>query len=313
MQKTISIIIPVFNEEKNIPLIAQELASVFADLPRYTYEVIFVNDGSSDQSLAAIDALRAQDPRVKVIDFSRNFGKEAATSAGLHASTGDAVMIIDADLQHPPELIPQFIAKWEAGAEIVIGVRLKNRREGLIKRYGSKLFTAIMSAMSDTELIPGATDFRLVDRMVVDEFNKLTERNRMTRGLFEWLGFKREFIYFHANGRANGKASYSVSKLLNLALHSFVSHSLFPLKVAGRLGIFITLSSGILGLVVFWERYILNDVYSWNISGTAQLTIIIVFLMGLVLSCLGLIALYIGNIHHEVSGRPLYVVRNKRK
>ncbi len=313
MQKTISIIVPVFNEEKNVPLIAHEITRVFNTLPSYTYELIFVNDGSSDNSLSAINALAETDAKIKLIDFSRNFGKESATSAGLHASTGDAVMIIDADLQHPPELIPQFIKKWEEGAEIVIGVRSKNKKAGIVKNFGSKLFIAIMEAMSDTELVACATDFRLIDRMVVDEFNKLTERNRMTRGLFEWLGFKRDFVYFEAEERANGKASYSVSKLVKLALSSFVAHSLFPLKFAGYLGVFITLSSGILGVVVFVQRYVMADVFGWNVSGTAQLAILNVFLIGLVLSCLGLIALYIGNIHDEVAGRPLYVVRNKRK
>lgn len=313
MQKTISIIVPVYNEEQNIPLVARELARVFSGIKHYAYEIIFVNDGSVDNSRAAIDALSIADSRIRAIDFSRNFGKEAATSAGLHASRGDACLIIDADLQHPPELIPYFIEKWEAGAEIVIGVRQTNKNEGLIKCYGSKLFNTMMNAMSDTPLIVGATDFRLIDRIVVDEFNKLTERNRLTRGLFEWLGFRRELVYFAAHERANGTASYSVSKLINLAFASFISHSLFPLKVAGRLGVAITLASGALGFVVFWERYVMNDALGWAVSGTAQLTIINVFLMGLVLSCLGLIALYIGNINNEVSGRPLYVVRVKRK
>lgn len=312
MQKTISVVVPVHNEEQNVPLIASAIRGVFGVLPQYGYELIFVNDGSTDASQRAIDALVAAHPSVRSLEFSRNFGKEAATSAGLREARGDAVVLIDADMQHPPDLIPQFIAKWEQGAEMVIGVRESNVGAGIVRNTLSRLFYALFNAMSETSLIPGATDFRLIDRRVVDEFNVLTERNRITRGLLDWLGFRRETISFAAKPRANGVASYSLLKLIKLTLSSFVSHSLFPLRFAGYLGIFISLLSGLFGLVVFVNRYLFNDYLNWQVSGSAQLAILNVFFTGIILICLGLIALYVGNINGEVSGRPLYVVRKRQ-
>jgi len=304
----ISVIIPAHNEQKNIPLIYEKLKAVFSNVPQYDYELIFVDDGSADDSLAVLEKISSADDRVKFLEFSRNFGKEAATTAGLQACLGDAAIMIDADLQHPAELILEFIAKWQAGADVVIGLR-KNSSDSLAKRWGGKMFYAIINRISETPLVSGATDFRLIDRKVINEFNRLTERQRITRGLLDWLGFKREFIEFEAQERLHGEASYSMSKLIHLALHSFVSHSLFPLKFAGYLGTIITIFSGLLGVIVFIERYILNDPLNWYPSGSTQLAIINVFLIGIVLACLGLIALYVGNINSEVTGRPLYVVR----
>lgn len=311
MQKTISLVVPVYNEEKNVPLIAGEIARVFSQLS-CAYEIIFVNDGSRDGSQAAIAAIAAQDPQhIKSIELSRNFGKESATSAGLHSAIGHAVMMIDADLQHPVDMIPEFIEKWKAGADVVIGQRKNSKKEGIIKHLGSKLYYLIMNRMSDTPLESGTTDFRLIDRQVVDEFNKLTEHNRITRGLIDWLGFKRVLVPFQANERAHGQASYSLPKLIRLALSSAITHSLFPLKFAGYLGLVITLTTGLFGTIIFIQRYIYNDALGWAVTGTAQLAILIIFFIGIVLSCLGLIALYIGNIHSEVAGRPLYVVKKK--
>ena len=308
MQKTISIIIPVYNESKNIPLIKDEIVSIFSHIS-YDYEIIFVNDGSKDDSQDVIDNLTKTDKNIKSIEFSRNFGKEIATSAGLQYSSGDAVIIIDADLQHPTSLILEFIKRWESGLDVVIGKRKSNKGIGFIKTFCSFLYYKIINTISETPIEAGATDFRLMDRKVVDEFNKFSERERITRGLVDWLGFKRDFVEFTADKRANGEASYSYFKLIKLALSSSVSHSLVPLKFAGYLGLFIMTVSGISGLVIFVENYILNDVLVWGITGTAKLAILMIFFIGLVLACLGLIALYIGNIHNEVVGRPLYVVR----
>lgn len=309
MQKTISIIVPVYNEEKNIPLINAEILDVFSSLP-YGYEIIFVNDGSKDFSQLAIEILTKSDKKIKSIEFSRNFGKEIATSAGLQYSTGDAAIMIDADLQHPVSLIPKFIQRWENGADVVIGLRTKNNGQSIIKNLCSFLYYRIINTISDTPIEPGATDFRLIDRKVINEFNRFTEHERITRGLIDWLGFKREFIEFEANERVNGVASYSFLKLMRLAISSSVSHSMFPLKLAGYLGVWIVAIFGLGGLTIFVQRYIFNDVLRWHIAGSAQLAVLIIFFIGIVLSCLGLIAMYIGNIHHEVSGRPLYSVRS---
>ena len=164
----------------------------------YNYEIIFVDDGSSDNSVDEIKKLADTDENVFYFEFSRNFGKEIATSAGINNAKGDAVIMLDADLQHPPKLIPEFLKKWESGAEIVVGIRNKNKGEGLIKKFGSFLFYKIINLISATKIIPRSTDYRLLDKVVIREFNRFTERNRMTRGLIDWLGFRRDYVYFNA-------------------------------------------------------------------------------------------------------------------
>jgi dolichol-phosphate mannosyltransferase len=313
MTKLISIIVPAHNESDNIPLIYQNIKDVFLPLKNnYKYEIIFVDDGSTDNSVEVLEKLANSDNMVKYLEFSRNFGKEIATSAGLHYSKGNAAIMIDADLQHPAELIPEFIKKWENGADVVIGVRTKTKDETIFCHFCSWLFYKIINSISETRLISGATDFRLLDKKVINEFNKLTERTRMTRGLIAWLGFKRELIYFEAGARKKGEATYTSIKRIKLALSAIISQSLFPLRLAGYLGMIISFFSGILGLFIFIERYILEDPLSMHFSGPAILAVIILFLVGIILSCLGLIALYIGNIQKEVANRPMYIVRQKK-
>jgi dolichol-phosphate mannosyltransferase len=314
MERTlISVVIPCYNEKGNLPRLHQALTDVLAPLSsQYDAEFLFIDDGSEDGTAAEIEKLAEGDPRVKLISFSRNFGKEVATTAGIRHSRGAAVIILDADLQHPPELVPLFLEKWRNGAEVVVGIRTKNKNYTFVKKYGSALYYELMKAISKTAMVPRETDFRLIDRAVADAFNSFTERQRNTRALIDWLGFKREYIEFDVNERANGGASYSLGKLFHLAIYSFVSHSLFPLRLAGYLGIFITFFSGLFGVAVFFERYIFNDAWSWHISGAAQLSIINVFLIGIVLICLGLVALYIENIQNETTNRPMYVIRKKK-
>ena len=174
------------------------------------------------------------------------------------------------------------------------------------------MFDWLINNISSTSIEPHSADFRLLDRAVIDEFNKLTERNRMTRGLVAWLGFKRSYVFFTVDKRHAGQVKYSYSKLFKLAMHTFIGHSLLPLKFAGYLGVFITFSSGLLGLFILIERYILRDPWNLSFSGSAILAVVILFLVGIILICLGLIALYIGNIYGEVTGRPLYVMRKKK-
>jgi polyisoprenyl-phosphate glycosyltransferase len=310
MPKLISVVVPVHNEQQNVSLLYKELLSVFKKIDKYDYEIIFVDDGSKDRSWDEIQKLRKKDSKVRGIQFARNFGKELATSAGVHNAKGDAVKIIDADLQHPPKCIPLFIEKWEQGADIVIGIRKSNERAGIIKSAGSYVFYKIFSLISDTPIIPHGTDFRLMDRKVVTEFNKFSEKNRITRGLIDWLGFKRDYVHFEAAERQHDPVSYSPVKLLKLAFSSFISHSTLPLKIAGYLGATIMLIAGPLGLFIFIEKYIMNDPWQLNFTGPAILGVIILFLVGLILLCLGLVALYIGNIHTEVTNRPIYVIRD---
>lgn len=304
--KKISVIIPVHNEQVNIPLVHAELVRVLAPLP-YSREIIFIDDGSRDASVNVVKSIIENDPTVRLIEFSRNFGKEAATTAGFHYAQGDAVICIDADLQHPPRLIPEFIRVWEEGAEVVIGIRNNNASDSIIKKIGSALFYKVSRLISQTEILPRATDFRLLDRSVVNEFNALTEHSRMTRGLIDWLGFRRVPIYFDAPDRVNGKASYSFFKLVKLAVESLIAYSLLPLRLAGYIGVTIMFLSGTLGLVMFLDRYIMP--WGFNFSGPAILADITLFLVGIILVCLGLLAYYIGHIHAETQNRPLYVLR----
>ena len=311
--KHISFVIPAFNEERNLIPVYEAVREVLrAYISLYTWDLLFVDDGSKDRSVAVMEQLAAEHPEVGYLELSRNFGKEIATTAGLRYAKGDAVLLMDADLQHPPERIPDFLEKWEQGSDIVIGIRVRNQGEGMIKRVGSKVYYKLMGFLSETELLQGETDFRLIDRKVIDAFNEFTERNRMTRALLNWLGFKKSYVEFVANARREGTPGYNYPKLIRLALSSFVSHSLFPLKIAGYLGTFITFFAGLFGLFIFWEKYLMNDPWDLNFSGPATLAVINLFLVGIILACLGLVALYIGNIHGEVANRPIFVIRSKK-
>lgn len=309
----ISVIIPMYNEEENVCHVHKAIKKATRNLA-YRFEYLFVNDGSSDKTTERLIELADSDPDVVPIELARNFGKEIALSAGLHAAKGDAAIMLDADLQHPPVHIPEFIHKWEKGADVVVGVR-KEYKTAWHKKLMSKLFYSSMNKISDISITPHATDFRLVDRQVLQAFNKFTERNRITRGLFDWLGYKRDFVYFVADERQHGEASYSFPKLIRLGIDSFVGHSLLPLRLAGYIGVFITVVSIPVGMFVFIDRYLFNNtLFGMTFSGNAILAVISLFLSGLTLSCLGLMSLYIANIHQETTNRPLYVVRpNRRK
>ncbi|HBU07229.1 MAG TPA: glycosyltransferase [Candidatus Magasanikbacteria bacterium] len=308
----ISIIIPIYNEEENIPLLMTEFKKVFLALPNYQAEFIFVDDGSTDNSGKIIKDLAETDPAIKYLELSRNFGKEIATTAGFNFATGEAVIMIDADLQHPPRLIPEFLKKWEAGAEVVIGIKTSNKGHNFIQRFCSYLFYKFINTVANIKIVPHAADFRLLDKKVVIEFNRFTEKTRMTRALINWLGFKRDFVYFDAEERRSGKAKYSFFKLLHLAMSSFVALSILPLRLAGYLGLFTIFIFGSFGFYIFLGKYFFHTQFASSFSGTAQLAILLIFLVGVILSCLGLIALYIANVHNEVTNRPLYVIRNKK-
>lgn len=295
----------------NIPLMHKAIKAVFAKVP-FTYELLFINDSSSDDSVKIIKRLQRKDKKVQLIDLARNFGKEAALTAGLHDAKGAAAIMLDADLQHPPKYIPTFITKWQKGAEVVVGVRKDKHGEAWFKRIGSTLFYTIINSISEIEITPHATDYRLLDRIVIDEFNRFSERNRITRGLIDWLGFRRDYVYFTPNLRMHGEPAYNLRKLIYLAIDSMVSMSLLPLKLAGYLGAFITLISGALGLFIFIENYVLGDPWNLEFSGPAILAVIILFLVGIILISLGLIAMYIARIHAEVANRPLYVRRHTK-
>ncbi len=302
----LSVVVPTYNEQSNIAPLYEKLVAILKGLK--SYELIYVNDGSSDGTLDCLQQLAKENPHVRVISFSRNFGKEAATSAGLHHATGEGVLMIDADGQFPPEFIPQFIEKWQAGAQVVTGVRTANHKEGFVKRQGSKLFYRLINTIGGVGMKPGTTDFRLIDRSVQQQFIRFTERSRMTRGLLDWAGFSEEYIYFTANARQGGDPSYKTSKLIKLALNSFVSLSYAPLYMSVYAGMIITPLALLTGIFVIIEQLILGDPWHMNFTGTAMLGIMLLFFLGILLISQGLSALYISHIHIETQNRPLYVV-----
>jgi len=307
----LSVVIPAHNEDKSLPTFYEHLHGVLQAQKGLTYEIIFVDDGSTDDTRTLLTQFAKQNGDVRLICFPRNFGKEAATSAGIQHAHGEGILIMDADGQNPPELIPTFLQKWHDGARVVVGVRTANQNEGWVKRYGSKLFYSLLKRMSNGDVIPRATDFRLIDRTVQQEFNTLTERNRMTRGLIDWLGYDRVIVEFVAKPRMAGEASYKFTKLFKLAISSFVSLTLAPLYAIAWTGSIITVLSLIAGLFVITEQLILHDPLGFKITGTAMLAILILFLIGLVLMSQGLMVLYISHIHAETQNRPLYIVDRK--
>ena len=313
MSKTISIVVPICNEEKGIrKFLDERLFPAISEIKNYNFEYVFVNDGSKDRTLDILNTYAEKNPKIKIVSLVRNFGKEVALSAGLVYANGDAVLTIDADGQQPPERIPDFIRAWENGSDVVTGVRDHYTKHGLIPKLGSKLFYWLLRMMGNKTTVPGSTDFRLIDRTVVDEFNKLTEHNRITRGLIDWLGYEKTDIYYTYGVRMAGRPSYNFKKLFSLAIDSFISMSTTPLVIFGYLGTFITLGSFILGIFCIINQYILDDPLHLYWNGAIQMAIFTTFLIGLVLISQSIIALYISQIHSETQNRPLFIVNKKR-
>lgn len=305
----ISVVVPVYNESEGLKLFhSKHLLPAIKKQRKYTFEIVYVNDGSRDNTLEILTQLAKNDSSVKVVNLSRNFGKEIATTAGISVATGDATVIMDGDGQHPPALLGEFIEKWRQGAQVVVGVRSKNEKEGLVKRFGSKIFYTLFNSTSGSAIVPRSTDYRLIDNVVRLEFMKFTERNRITRGLIDWLGFRREYVTFSAPARLAGEASYKTSQLVKLALNSFISLSLKPLFFFGWVGATITSLSVLLGLFIIVEQIILNDPLELHFTGTAMLGILMAFLIGLVLISQAILATYLSHVHTQTQDRPLFVI-----
>lgn len=304
----LSVVVPLYNEREGLEHFHRSLLVALAISAIDAYEIIYCDDGSSDDADRLISVWHRDDPQVKLIKFSRNFGKENALSAGIAFAKGQAVIMLDGDGQHPPRFISDFVEAWREGAQVVLGVRTETTGETLSRRVGSKLFYGLFNKFARQKLIPGSTDFQLIDRAVQKAFLSLPESQRITRGLIDWLGFKRKLIYFQADARANGSPGYSFLKLIQLAMNSFVSLTLMPLYIFGCLGVFITAASLLLGSSVVIEQLLLGDPWHWRFTGTAMLAIVIVFLIGIVLLSQGILSLYISHIHQESKRRPLYVI-----
>lgn len=308
--KTISIVIPIYNEALNVTPLYKAVESIIDRLP-HKFELIFVDDGSSDDSVNRIRKVARRDKKVRLVELARNFGKEIAVTAGIHAARGDAAVIMDADLQHPPELLPKFVEEWERGADVVVGVKRYSNEESWFKKFSSKSFYSLLGMVSSSKITPHASDFRLINRKVIDAFKTFTERNRMTRGLIDWAGFDRHYIYFDAPPRLHGEAGYGYRKLFSLAMNSFTAYSMLPLKLASWLGWIILIISSLLGVFTLVQGYMLGDPLKLDVSGTAMLAMLLLFLVGVVLICLGFVAMYIARIHDEVINRPLYIVKSE--
>lgn len=303
----ISVVVPVYREARNLRRLLDELTRVAGAVADVEFEFIFVNDGSPDDSLSVLKGIAAERLDCKIVDLSRNFGKEIALTAGVQYASGDAVICIDADLQHPPALIPKMVQAWREGAEVVLGVRRSSDKQALARRMGSSLFYWIMKRIAETAVVSNSTDYRLISRPVIEAFNQIGERQRMFRGLVDWLGFKRVQIEFDAPAREEGKPGYSYLKLWGLAMSSFVAHSLLPLRFVGYLGVAITVSSL---LLLLWMLIapLFNPV-AFVYTPLAKVVVGNTFLIGIVLTALGVMSLYIAKIYAEVLDRPLYAVR----
>lgn len=298
-----SIVLPVYNEEATLPHTYQRLTNVLSALGE-PYEIICVNDGSRDRSRDLLRSLHQQDPRVKLVSFTRNFGHQTAVSAGLDFANGEAVIVMDADLQDPPECLPQFIAKWQEGYDVVYAIRTK-RKEHLFKRAAYALFYRLVKRIADIDIPLDSGDFCIMDQKVVRVIRALPERNRFVRGLRSWVGFRQIGLAYEREERFAGRTNYTLYKLIKLALDGFVSFSYMPLRMAAILGFFTSGLSFVMALVQLYRRLFVPSSY---VPGFASIIITVLFLGGIQLITIGIIGEYLGRIFDEVKRRPLYLV-----
>lgn len=312
IKKLISFVIPVYNEQENIKTLIKEIEGNIGYFNgQYNYEIIFVDDGSSDESLKEIIKFSTLSPVIRYISFTKNFGKEIAMTAGLHHAKGNAVIIMDSDLQHPPAMIPYFIKKWEEGADVVIGIRKDEPFTNFIRKSTSRISHRILNSISTYKPRRGETDFRLLSRNVVDHFNRFTEKSRMTRSLINWLAFPVEYIEFNVPARLNGKSSYGFKKRLGLMRNGLISNSYIPLRFMIIFGSTIAFIFAVLGILGAIDRYIVPGFMGidLHLTGTAVLAMLIIFLVGIIIMCIGFIGMYIEHIHTEILNRPIYAVK----
>ena len=306
-RKKIALVVPAFNESRNLLQFFRETSNAINELGSYCWEFIFVNDGSSDNTWEVVEELASADPRVKGVSLSRNFGKEIALTAGVEAvSDADAVIFIDADLQHPPSVIAELVTQWECGYQIV-GTQRETIQYSLMRKAGSRIFYYMLKHFSDLEIQPKATDFRLLDKDVLNVLKTFEERTRFFRGLIDWMGFRKTSVSFSAPDRLNGPSTFSLRHLANLAVNSFTSFSLLPLRVTGWLGLFVVSLTLMVLFYMIVTQFAIGAIY----TPLAYFVVFNTLLFGVVLAALGMIALYIGHIHIEVIRRPLYIVQDR--
>ena len=301
--KRISLVFPVYNEEEVLPMLYERVRRALTQLP-YETEVILVNDGSRDRSLELMTRYHQEDPRFKIVDFSRNFGHQVAITAGMDASSGDAVILMDADLQDPPELLPQFLKTWEDGYHVVYAVR-KTRQEHALKQFAYRAFYRILQKISNIPIPLDSGDFCLMDRVVVDTIKSMDERHRFVRGLRSWVGFRQIGLEYDRDKRQAGEVKYTFSKLMKLALDGIFSFSYFPLQLASYTGFAVSgLSFFAIAVYLYKKLFVGHEP-----QGFPTLVTVVLFLGGIQLISLGVIGEYIGRIYDEVKRRPTYIVR----
>jgi glycosyltransferase involved in cell wall biosynthesis len=303
-RQKISVVVPAFNEEDVVNVLAERLTSVLGGIADVSWSVLFVDDGSTDGTLARLRALNARDSRFTTISFSRNFGKDTAIAAGFRYARGDAVVLMDADLQHPPELIPAFVTRWREGSKVVFAERQSRDSDSPLRRAYSRMFHAIFRRIAQTRLPAGIVDFLLLDRKAVDAINRLGERTRFSKGLYAWIGFPSSVVPFASPDRFVGESRWSFLKLAQFALDGFVSFSSLPLKIWSYAGALISLFAIAYGLYVLVRTLIFNT----DLPGFPSLIVSIMFFAGVQLVSLGIIGEYLARIYEEVKARPLFVV-----
>lgn len=305
-QDTISILIPLYNETDNLIPLYKRISDALKE-ENIKYEIIFVNDGSNDNSLEILERLHHRDYRVKIISFTRNFGHQIALSAGIDFSVGNAVIMMDADLQHPPELIPKMIRLWKTDYEIVNCIRQENKDVNKFKKYSSDFFYKFFNKISQSSLPGGSSDFRLIDQKVVNTIKNLKERSRFLRGLIYWTGYNHINISYKVPKRQFGKSKYSIIKMIKLAINGITSFSTFPLRISTYIGISVTVLSFIYAVYAILMRIFSNK----TITGWTSLLVTILFLGGIQLLSIGVIGEYISKIFQETKQRPLYIIHRK--
>lgn len=303
----LSVVVPVYNEEGSLSELHRRVTAVLESLAM-AYELILVDDGSHDRTPGIIAELCADDSHVRAVHFSRNFGHQAALAAGLQHASGRAVIVLDADLQDPPELIPELLGRWREGYQVVYAQRRKREREGLVKRGAAFLFYRMLKRITHFEIPADTGDFCLMDRTVVDLLNAMPERNRYVRGLRAWVGFRQTAVPFDRPPRFAGEPKYTFAGSFGLAVNGILALSKFPLRVATYFGLLVSLASFLLGIWYVVQRLIGN---ADMVRGWASTVVIVLFLGGVQLLTIGIIGEYLSRIYDEVKERPLYVVRGR--
>jgi glycosyltransferase involved in cell wall biosynthesis len=302
-QTMVSCVVPAYNEQENLALLLPRLQAVLTQIGA-DWEVIVVDDGSRDATATLMTAW-TQNPGFRYIQLSRNFGKEPAITAGIEASVGDAVLIMDADLQHPPELLPKMLSRWQAGVDMIYAVRENRSDESVAKRLGTKLFYSLLKSSSGVVVPPNAGDFRLMDRKVVDALLRLPERNRFMKGIYAWVGFNTEAIQYIPDARFHGDSRFCFFKLFGLSLAGLLSFTTWPLRFVSLFGFLVSMCAFGYGMFIVIQYLLYNN----PVNGWPTIVTVLLFFSGINLLSLGILGEYIAGIFNEVKGRPLFIVR----